>query len=487
MVYNPLMLQKNKKTSIWPRERFVGKGYLLAFVICIAIATAFTFFLQNYTKQLLRERLNERLIGIVSTASLQFSGDEIEHIKQLGLKAGSTDFYRANVLKLQAIRQANKNIRYAYIIAKTDDPTKVEYVVDADAMVLTPTIDFNEDGVVNNEDISRPGDIYDASDVPAMQGPAFIEPSIDLVLSTDTWGTFLSAYAPIFDKNGKVTGSLTIDVNVSDFIALVNTTFIPFLLFIIALLLLISLLTIYIIRIWNNRVEVVKELDRQKDELLGIVSHQLATPVSSVKFYLEMMLDGDLGKISAQQKEHLRSLQSVTADLSDLVSLILDVSRIQLGKMKVEKSKLDLNEFFKEILDIIEPKAKEKGTHFNVSVQEKLPEAMLDKRYTHMTIENLLSNAIKYTPKEGKVNFKVEVRGETLYCEVSDTGVGIPKADQAQIFGKLFRASNVRNEVDGNGFGLYVAKGAVEAQGGKIWFKSEEGKGTTFFVELPLK
>src|SRR5207249_95921 len=115
-----------------------------------------------------------------------------------------------------------------------------------------------------------------------------------------------------------------------------------------------------------------------------------------------------------------------------------------------------------------------------------LPIAMLDRRYTRMTVENLLSNAVKYTPEKGTVHLKVEIKNNTLYCQVTDTGCGIPKDEQSKIFGKLFRASNVRNSVDGNGFGLYVAKGAMEAQGGKIWFESTEGKGTTFSVELPL-
>ncbi len=231
----------------------------------------------------------------------------------------------------------------------------------------------------------------------------------------------------------------------------------------------------------------LKDLDRQKDELLSIVSHQLATPVSSVKWYLEMMKDGDLGKLTDEQLKHVTSMQEVSANLSDLVSMILDVSRIQLGKMHIEKQELDLNGFFKEILEIIEPKALEKKVSLVKMLPATLPIAKLDKRYTHMTIENLLSNAVKYTPEKGEVDFTVTITGNTLHCVVKDTGVGIPKADQEKIFGKLFRASNVRNTVDGNGFGLYVAKGAVEAQGGKIWFESEEGKGTTFFVELPLQ
>lgn len=230
----------------------------------------------------------------------------------------------------------------------------------------------------------------------------------------------------------------------------------------------------------------LKELDQQKDELLGIVSHQLATPVTAIQWNLEMMMDGDNGKLPKEQEDNIKSLQGVAANLSDLVSMILDVSRIQLGRMKLDKQELDLKSFFNEILTIIEPKAKERNVNLEVSIPSEFPKAMLDKRYTHMTIENLLSNAVKYTPEKGNVSFKVEIKNDTLFCEVKDTGVGIPKADQDKIFGKMFRASNVRNTVDGNGFGLYVAKGAIESQGGKIWFKSEEGKGTTFFIELPL-
>ena len=122
------------------------------------------------------------------------------------------------------------------------------------------------------------------------------------------------------------------------------------------------------------------------------------------------------------------------------------------------------------------------------SLPEKLPVALLDKRLTRMTVENLLTNAVKYTPKDGNVWFTVTIDAKNLLSiTVKDTGVGIPKAEQGKIFGKQFRASNVRNAIDGNGFGLYVAKGAIEGQDGKIWFESEEGKGTTFSVEVPLK
>lgn len=229
----------------------------------------------------------------------------------------------------------------------------------------------------------------------------------------------------------------------------------------------------------------LRELDRQKDELLGIVSHQLATPISALKWDFEMLLDGDIGKVKEEQKDFFQKLQGVTAHLSDLVSMILDVSRIQLGRMKVDRTELDLSVFFGDVLSIMEAKAKERKVDLSSTIQDKVGTGCFDKRLMLMITENLLSNAIKYTPEGGKVKLSVKAQNGMLKFSVSDTGCGIPKQDQDKIFGKLYRASNVRN-VDGNGFGLYVVKGAAEAQGGTIKFESIEGKGTTFFVELPL-
>ena len=237
---------------------------------------------------------------------------------------------------------------------------------------------------------------------------------------------------------------------------------------------------------WAKQVHLLGELDRQKDELLSLVSHQLATPVSSIKWYLEMLQDGDLGELNKEQKEHVSSMHSIGENMSDLVGMILDVSRIQLGKMRIEKQPLELKEFFHELVATIEPKALEKKVEFIKSIPADFPAAQLDRRYTNMTIENLLSNAVKYTLEGGKVTFEVTIKGGRMSVRVSDTGMGIPTAEQGKIFERMYRATNARNAIDGNGFGLFVAKGAVEAQGGKIWFESVEGKGTTFYVDLPL-
>lgn len=458
-------------------------SYGLLALACTAVIGV-TFILYKQTEELLKDRLKERLVAIVSTGVLDLDPEavlKIDNPADIG-----TEGYIDTVTSLQLIRNVNKDITYAYIFRETSDPDTFVYVADADSLNPNAEVDLNEDGIINEEDaLNTPGDEYDVSEIPALRNdaPKFATTDADPV--GDQWGLFLSAYAPI-KYRGETVGILGIDVEVTDYFALIQRTLLPFIVFIVFLVVLLSILTVELVRVWKKQVDAVSELDRQKDELLSIVSHQLATPVSSVKWYIEMMLDGDMGKLNQEQEENLKTVQEVSSTLSELVSMILDVSRIQLGKMKVDPQELDLNSFFKEIINVIEPKAKEKNINLVKEIPDTFPVAKLDKRLTRMTVENLLSNAVKYTPENGRVEFQIKIEGNTLKCKVADTGYGIPKKEQKQIFQKLFRASNVRNNVDGNGFGLYVAKGAIESQGGKIEFSSEEGKGTIFSFELPV-
>lgn len=450
------------------------------------LASVITYVLFSYTENLLKERLQERLLAIVSTAATQFKAEEIEEIRSID-DIGTKEFEHL-VYQLNQIKDANNNIRYAYLMRRTNDPDILEFVADAESLKTEDELDVNNDGILQEDEMAPlPGDPFEINAYPVLKNEAFYHAAVDNDLEEDQWSVQMSAYAPIFDLTGNVTAIVGVDVEVSDFLALTRSTLLPFLLFVLFLIFLLTLLTLILVRIWNEKVKAVEELDRQKDELLSIVSHQLATPISAIKWNLEMMIDGDLGKFAKEQLKTIKSLSEISDGLSDLVSMILDVSRIQLGRVHIEQQEMDLENFFKELLDVIKPKAAEKNIELIVKLPSKYPKAMLDKRYTHMTIENILSNAVKYTPNNGSVNLSVEIRNKKLYCAIKDTGVGIPKADQVKIFGKLFRASNVRNTVDGNGFGLYVAKGAIEAQGGKIRFESEEQKGTTFFIELPLE
>ncbi len=479
------MGNKNISNHVKQSPRLVKLVSYTLLIVTATISVVVVFYLYLFTQNLLSDRLYERMEAIASTSSILFEGGVASELHKMGGEESvKTDEYKDIVFKLKSIKEANSDITFAYIYGKTEDPNTVQFVADADVIALIPELNFNEDEVTYE---GFPGSTYDVSDIPLLtENTAFEEVVVDDYFYETIWGTLMTAYAPIKNNNGVADTVLALDVDITDFNRLVKATFVPFGLFVVLLLLLLFVMTFTLIRMWGTRVEFMQELDKQKDELLSIVSHQLATPVSSMKWYLEMMLDGDFGKLSKEQKEHVESLQASASSLSDLVAMILDVSRIQLGRMKVDRSEVDLGEFFSEVITVIDAKAKEKKVEFIKKLPKKWPVAMQDKRLLHMTLENLLSNAVKYSAdKKGKVVLDVNIENNTLHYSVTDNGLGIPKKEQGKVFDKLFRASNVQ-KIDGNGFGLFAAKGAVEALGGKISFDSQEGKGTTFTVSLPL-
>ncbi len=467
-------------------------------IAAIVITAGVSWLLYEHTVSLLTDNLRQRLlsIGITQAANIDYRDIEALRTEEDWQKPEWTRV----VSQMKRAKESNSDIVFMYIFRKTkNDPTQMEFVADAGS--LNPyvnidedpgnNVDANGDGIIEPEGADKlqwPGQPYpEASEIPETF-EAYAGPMTARDLYEDSYGEVLTGYAPIKDENGSTIAVLATDIKAGDFFTVTRQTLYPFLLFIVFLILAITILALVLIKIWNKRVELFAELDRQKDELLGMVTHQLQTPVTAVKWYIEGFLTGDEGKVSSSQRLRLLEIQGVVFSLIELINMILDISRIQLGKVRIDTQELDLGGLFYEILEVIEPKAKLKKVDLQVSIPKSLPTVMLDKRYTRMTVENLLSNAIKYTPESGKVVWKIEIRDTMLCCEVTDNGCGIPRKDQDKIFGKLFRASNVSNSpIEGNGFGLYVAKGAVEAQGGRIWFKSEENKGTSFFIELPLK
>lgn len=230
-----------------------------------------------------------------------------------------------------------------------------------------------------------------------------------------------------------------------------------------------------------------REIDRQKSEFVSVASHQLRTPLTSIKWFLEMMIDGDVGKVTDEQKELLGQVSESTERMIGLVNTLLNISRIESGRVKVDPKPTDLNHLIDGIVQEQAPIAKQRGVNLKVSVPA-LPVISIDQKLVQEVFANLLSNAIKYTPAKGKVKLAAKINGEFIETSVADTGMGIPVKDKEKMFHKFFRAENaVVRETEGNGMGLYVCKSIVELSGGKIWYDSVENKGTTFYFTLPLK
>jgi len=230
-----------------------------------------------------------------------------------------------------------------------------------------------------------------------------------------------------------------------------------------------------------------RDIDRAKTEFVSLASHQLRTPLSTVSWYAEMLLSGDAGQLTNGQKKYLKEVYQANRRMIELVNALLNVSRIDLGTFIIDVAPTNLGKVADSVLAELKPQIKERVVSVTKSYDKKLPMIPADAKLLRMVFQNLLSNAIKYTPPNGKVRLTIERKNPDILITVADTGYGIPASQQPKIFSKLFRADNVREkESSGTGLGLYIVESVVKQSGGKIWFDSEENKGSRFYVAIPI-
>jgi len=232
-----------------------------------------------------------------------------------------------------------------------------------------------------------------------------------------------------------------------------------------------------------------KEVDRLKTEFLSVASHQLRTPLGSMRWNMEMLLGGDAGELNFEVKQIVEQIYESDKRMITLVNDLLNVSRIDQGRVADEPKFTDIVVIIQEAVIEIEPLAKEQSVIVKLEVKkDHIPQIMFDPKRFREVVQNLLSNAVKYNKPQGTVNVEVQKLDAYVEVKITDTGMGIPKKDQNRLFSKFFRAENaVLAQTEGSGLGLFVVKSYVEAWGGKVSFESEEGKGTTFIITLPIK
>jgi signal transduction histidine kinase len=232
----------------------------------------------------------------------------------------------------------------------------------------------------------------------------------------------------------------------------------------------------------------LRELDNAKSEFISIASHQLRTPLTAIKGYTSLLLEGSYGKVPPAIQDILDKVYTINNRLVELVENLLNISRIEAGRIQYNFEMVWLEPLIKEIVDMFAMTAKNK----NLSLTLKLPEQMLpkmtiDPNKIKEVVSNLIDNALKYT-KEGEITVSVEAKEASARIIVADTGMGISRDDKAKLFEKFIRSKETASMfVSGSGLGLYIGKSFVQAHGGKIWAESEGmGKGSRFIVELPF-
>lgn len=243
----------------------------------------------------------------------------------------------------------------------------------------------------------------------------------------------------------------------------------------------------------SNRLSVandkLRQMDNTKTEFISIASHQLRTPLTSIKGYASLILEGSYGEMENRGlRSAVNNIFTSTERLISLVDDLLDVSRIEAGRMQFNYASLQIEDVCREVIKVFSIQAGNKKLDLRLELpKQKLPAVVTDRKRLTEVISNLVDNALKYTD-EGSVCVKARLKEDKMRIEISDTGIGIPKSEIPYLFVKFSRGKDVgRLSASGTGLGLHFVKKVTEAMGGRVWIESEgSGKGTTFIVEIPL-
>jgi two-component system NtrC family sensor kinase len=227
----------------------------------------------------------------------------------------------------------------------------------------------------------------------------------------------------------------------------------------------------------------LKQIDRLKNEFVQTVSHDLRSPLTAILGYVDLL--DRVGPVNEQQREFIKRVQNSVKSITSLVNDLLELGRIEAG-FDTQKEMVSLEGIIRYTLETLTGQITDKKLDLQLNLPKDIPQMRVNPIRMRQMLDNLIGNAIKYTPSGGEITIKVEVQNEQVILRISDTGPGIPPAEQPHIFEKFYRASNVPKGVGGSGLGLSIVKSIVDNHQGRIWVESLLGQGSSFTVVLPL-
>jgi signal transduction histidine kinase len=466
-------------------------------IVAIVIAIAASWLLYTRTSDLLTQNLRDRLLSISITEAANIDAGD------LGALQVEQDWQKPEWAKvvhsLKSAKDANRDIVFMYIFRKTaGDPVVMEFVADAESLNpyantdddSTNDVDANGDGVIEPDGADKlqwPGQPYpEATDIPetatAYEGPLTVPE-----LYQDDYGNVLTGYAPIKDENGSVVAILATDIRAGDFVTITQQTLYPFIAFVVFLVLTILALTGALIYLWRKRIQILIKFDEQKNQFLSIASHDLRAPLTVIRNFMSLLLDGTYGKLPSAAAEGAQQVFDRATEMAKSVDNYLNVPRIEQGKMKYHLVDVDLAKIVSDTLSIFKSIAEQKGLKLVYQDPGSRIQVKAEVGKLQEVFNNLIDNSIKYTPT-GSISVTLEKAGATARVTIKDTGLGMSKETITNKLFKLFSTDENSKKINpsSTGVGLYVVKAIVEAHRGTIRAESEgEGKGSRFIVELP--
>ncbi|MDD5116178.1 MAG: ATP-binding protein [Candidatus Omnitrophica bacterium] len=235
----------------------------------------------------------------------------------------------------------------------------------------------------------------------------------------------------------------------------------------------------------SQALDEVGKVSKRKSDFISSVSHELRTPLTSIKGYAAILLAGKLGAVPEEIRIRLEKINRHSDELVHMVNDLLDISRIESGKVNMKLETLDLNYVAEKVADLLSEQLKAKNIAFGINIPEDCRNILADRSQIERVFINLAGNALKFTPENGKINITAHRSGRVIQVDITDTGFGIPEDAQGKLFQEFFRVENAINqEVKGTGLGLALVKHIIEAHQGRIWVKSKLSEGSTFSFTL---
>ena len=448
-------------------------------IITLLSTTGVVFYYRS--QKIMEEQLKDKLKSTAAAAAMQFSGEEIDRIRG-GMTIRTSPTLEILVDRLNNVRMSITNVRFAYIMRRTADPNMHEFVADADLALADRELDTNGNGTVDEDEApAEPGEPYDWTEFPVLGKEAFLHPAVDPHIGSDQWGPIISGYAPIYRKDGSVAGILGIDMAASDYVALSQSIFSP----VAVLLFLVAVMAIgssSMMSLRRRRTEALERLETERTGLLRLAFHQLGAPLTIISWSLQELEEEG----SASLQRTVANIQEGVKRLTGILKMLKDADIVHAGKIEYKPETASLS-------TVLEHVVKESGAKIAIrkqKVETRLSENItmnMDPKLIAGVAEELLSNAIDFSPIGATIVLSSKKDGKFAEFSVQDFGAGIPKSDLTRVFSEFTRGSNANKfKADGNGLGLYIVRGIVDRAGGKVTIESEEGKGTTVTVKLPL-
>lgn len=455
--------------------------------LSVVIATAVTvggFFFYVRARDTMQEQVRQRLENTAASAALFIDGDMIDAIQ--GAKDMKKPVFVDLVRRLQTMRTI-PDVQFAYIMRRTEDPLTLRFIADADSLSTKEQLDDNRNGVIeDNEEASYAGDLYDVREIPALQGVAFERPTSDEEITSDQWGELVSGYAPIKRKDGSVAAVLGIDMKADRFLVLSQSAFTP--LALITVILAGVAFAVGLVVLWERRrIAILTKVNAERSGLLKLTFHQLGEPLTIMKWSLETLRDDTLNpELKKLVEEHVICMDEGLGRLNSIIDTLQQAEKVDLGTLEYIPTPSSMKTLFQNAVN----EWKSSVDKRNQTIVMDLPDDIFfpfDHNMIGLVIRQLLQNAIEYSPEGSVITLRADKNHDRVSVSVEDKGFGIPKEDMEHLFEKYRRASNApKHKPDGNGLGLYIAKGIVERAGGRIKVASEMGRGTTVSFTLPL-